>query len=152
MAQPVKQFEKSDKQTSALGLFYLTQGSRKKNGKLFQAVSRNFKGSPRDFYCQTRNFIQKRKFSGGNKAKRRKGSSGRGNELQRSSENKILKVKLFICRINLFVCCGGCCKVRRYAHHVFWCVLANHFAGTYAGDRGIAGQKIFLTSIKVEVF
>ena len=37
-------------------------------------------------------------------------------------------------------------------HHVFWCVLANHFAGTYAGDRGIAGQKIFLTSIKVEVF
>ena len=37
-------------------------------------------------------------------------------------------------------------------HHVFWCVLANHFAGTYAGDRGIGGQKIFLTSIKVEFF
>ena len=70
----------------------------------------------------------------------------------RISENKILKVKLFICCINLFVCCGGCRKVRRYVHHVFWCVLANHFAGTYAGDRGIAGQKIFLTSIKVEVF
>ena len=39
-----------------------------------------------------------------------------------------------------------------YVHHVFWCVLANHFAGAYAGDRGIGGQKIFLTSIKVEFF
>ena len=84
--------------------------------------------------------------------KRRKGPSGRGNEIQRPSKNKKQNVELFICCINLFVCCGGCCKVRRYVHHVFWCVLANHFAGTYAGDRGIDGQKIFLTSIKVEFF
>ena len=48
--------------------------------------------------------------SEGDRMKRRKGSSGRGNEIQRPLEkikNKKLNVEWFVCCISLFVCCGG---------------------------------------------
>ena len=114
------------------------------------------RGSSGDYFFTQDSLSNKECFrvgkSGGNKVKRRKGSSGRGNEIQRSTECKILKVDYsFVTLVFSFVATGvarsgGMCTMS------FGVFLLTTSLARMQATGVILVKRSFQQVLKVEVF